>query len=1405
MKKRILALFMALLMIVSVVMPVSSGNAEAKEDFAGYVYFTVEKFTLGQGFVIEPVKAGFYADDTLADITERVLGDKSTFEGDISSYYLASVIDGGEPEGWTKADIPAKILEAAGGEAAIKGRNKATELAAFDYYSMSGWMFSLNNVGIAAGAGSYRYNSGSYSYQDGDVVRLQYSVYGYGQDLNTFDESWGMGKPLADFPDKDALIKAVADYTGDKNTEAYKDAMKVLSDWNASYDDVKAALKAIAVLNNHAPNIRSNVKNNDSVEINSNEIYNVDLSTVFEDKDKDPLTYWVSVNGAAAKETPRKYEFYSDKAEEYTLSFKAYDGISYSEEYVVKVKVNDTEGEKSNVSITINSNTPFIKLTDSNGRYINTGTPSGNKYNVMLSPGHYVVTGIDKDGATVNGTIGIDVTGEAEQNFNIFTVTVSCSNSAWKYGTDFDFRDLNVQSKNAQKRTDITLGDTSAGAGKKTFLVFSGDTYGFWFTPSEELHGDYAETFQTGTVTNNASKNISPAVKCPLNIVIPYADTDKDGVNDYELEVGTLNTYYIYTYNSCADSEVIYSDSPENTYGYDVAVYTYNAAKNTTYFYRVSNPYDNDVVTYGDYVMVRDETTVNVTKDNLRIGTSYNKDTVIDDLSVNKYDVADIYLNINEKGYINMEKGDTYNLYPLRNWLAVESFMNSKVIEPDFHYTVLDENGMPSDSVVRIKENTSETTSRHRGEMEAVGEGTAIVLVTYDAMTNAQGYAYSTSTDRTFFSAIWPENTGVFVVTVGADTGIETGMKINETNTVDTKLSGEYIDSEHDVLYYTGDKGASYTFTPEAGTIVTVASPQIDSKVSYKGFNSSKVTYNADGSVTLNGLKEGSSIVRLKKDGKTEYQIIRAKQLSYTVTATDADGNPVSDSKVNPGDKVTVVFDKVYHPANKLSGYYNNTAQIVYKDENGNDVKGASNQYTFADSEKSQTVSFTVPENWSADKYKLTKGYVITGGFGSAFGAHRYVTYEGGKPADFTARMNVSKLGGLPDVIIDVNNPSQDVPENPLSDDSEEIRNTVLRYIHTKVEKPVINSIGGEWAVLSLARGEVTDEDWYTSYYNYVLQAVKANGSAKLSNTKSTENSRVIIGLTSIGADPENVSGYNLLEPLSDLDYVTSQGINGAIYALIALDTNKYDIPKAADGVNQTTRQNLIDFILGRQLEDSGWALTGTEADTDITAMAIQSLAPYYNSDDRVKMAVDKAIDRLSQMQRDDGGYSSWNTVNSESAAQVVCALSIMGINPDTDERFVKNGNSVLDALLSYFDSTTGGFLHTADGTVNQMATEQAAYALDAYYRMMNSMNTLYDMGNVNKLYNSAVNNTEQTPGETEKPGETTGNGTAPSGTTDVNTGDSMNPAMYIVIMMAAILASAAIVAERKKSGSADR
>ena len=285
-------------------------------------------------------------------------------------------------------------------------------------------------------------------------------------------------------------------------------------------------------------------------------------------------------------------------------------------------------------------------------------------------------------------------------------------------------------------------------------------------------------------------------------------------------------------------------------------------------------------------------------------------------------------------------------------------------------------------------------------------------------------------------------------------------------------------------------------------------------------------------------------------------------------------------------------------------------------------------------------------------------------------------------------------------------------------------------YLQLQVPEPAMGSIGGDWLVFGLARSGVkVPQKYFDSYYKNVEAAVREKNGI-LSERKYTEYSRTVLALTAIGKNPADVAGFSLLHPLADFEQVTKQGINGTIFALLALDSGNYEIPENPDAAVQATRQMYVDELLARELPDGGWTLTGGEPDVDITAMTLQALAKYREQPDAAA-AVARGLAVLSSLQEPDGGYVSWNANNSESVAQVIVALTELGI-PLNDERFVKYGVTV-EAALFRFAQENGAFRHVMDGSAGDdgMATEQALYALAAIHRAETGKTTLYDMTDV--------------------------------------------------------------------------
>lgn len=788
--------------------------------------------------------------------------------------------------------------------------------------------------------------------------------------------------------------------------------------------------------------------------------------------------------------------------------------------------------------------------------------------------------------------------------------------------------------------------------------------------------------------------------------------------SDAELFVGTKTKHFV------PFQEVKSTAKQENG---DTTTYYYSLKEKSTYNFRVSG---EDYVTYAGTFKNTDDFSMTVTKDQL----TGNKHQVDHDVSSNGgQNVGDIFLNINAQGHLQIAQNDTHQIVALRNWETINGFSENYFIEPDFHYTVVNENGEESNDVVTVDKN---------GKLTAVGEGTAIVLVTYDAInvTSASG--------GPFFGAIWPENTGVFVVTVGDQSSISTNMTLNAgKNNSKYKLSGDALDAEHDVIYFIGEQG-EYTFTPEAGCTVSVANPTVDDAMTFNGFV--PVSANEDGSFTV-PLVTGRNIVKVEKGGGAVYQVITAKEVSVTIN----DGKPV-----HPGDTVSIKFDTLYHPANKLAGVYNMGAgiQYPYEDKLLGGAPGGMGEYSFASKEKSQTLSayteriektsmwgttvsykqgedFKIPEDFEGDSLTLTGGALVVLGYGDSFGNHRSITLENGKGPNMTADQLEALLGQLPDITIPIAEPESEPEPYETA-----LKNTA-GYLEQNVNNPTVGSTGGEWAVIALNRGDGTTETWNNTYLENLKKHV-ADCGGKLSQTdyQYTEYSRVVLALTALGEDATKFKAsdnkiYDLVRPLLDTKsegndagkyYPMLQGNNSVAFALIALDSAAYY--DTAEG--RAARAAYISNLLENQREDHMWSITSEMpfSDTDTTAMVVQALAPYYLSEERfnslwdartqpsyaeLKAAVDQALAALQDKNE--------NLQYSETASQIIVALSALGRDANAEDW------KTVDTLLT-FQADDNGFKHVSGGEVTLMSTEQAAYALAAYDRYKEGRNGLYDM-----------------------------------------------------------------------------
>ena len=618
-------------------------------------------------------------------------------------------------------------------------------------------------------------------------------------------------------------------------------------------------------------------------------------------------------------------------------------------------------------------------------------------YTIDLAPGAYWADGYDANG-DCNGGVSINVSSE-NNNFKLQRMyQISVSPSKWVKDTDYTLSLRVTDASGAERKA--AFGYTVNGKGQSwestymSCLFVVGDTVSVTATPNAETHPNYNPATASKTPTMNDSLSLTCKEFVTVTVTAPKGST---------IDAGTLAKYYVFSFLEP------FARSVED------GTATFHLDKNTDYFYRVRHPQG---ATYWNYVRLSADAAYTVTEEDLGLSGDFNKSTIYH-FENNIYDRAGIYLNINTKGYKNMAVGDTFELNSFRNWFAIESFMNAKVALPEMHYQVIDVNGNASD-VVTI---TPNALNSNVAVMEANHEGTAIVLVTYDAMTHMVG---QTSTTSHRFSAIWPELTGVFVVNVGADgSAIQTNMNLDRMDAVIEKDEARQLDAEHDILFYTGTEGASYSFKPEAGCTVSVLRPTVTAaSMTYSGgFTANGVTTAEDGTVTVSGLITGRNIIKVTKGSLSTYQVVTARGVSYKFV--NAEGTELTQEElaaIKPGDSVTIQFSNLISPKEKLSGAYNFNFSLYMQGPDGtffkSDPGGNFGVYDFSGNSERQKLTVTIPKFWAEESYTLSGAIKQAGWPGVP--THRGITYAVGTNPGFDAPKTAGILSRLPEITIPV-------------------------------------------------------------------------------------------------------------------------------------------------------------------------------------------------------------------------------------------------------------------------------------------------------------------------------------------------------------------------------------------------
>ena len=710
---------------------------------------------------------------------------------------------------------------------------------------------------------------------------------------------------------------------------------------------------------------------------------------------------------------------------------------------VAPVTVNVPEGMRQVKIITSQGRGTGMTLTlkDAAGQPVSIPADTSGDYNVyefLTAPGVYTYEARDtvRGSEYLLGTGTLTVTeGTGEQTFELYLVYVYAVKSGW---TADDF----TTEVKAADGTVMTPGEPHQFASYVgyPYLMVPG-TYTWSIQPSEARA---AEGYQA---TQPAHETLKTASGAALWSATPTQIVNTDFVvpkGAHVVMTGIPSTTY-------GQGTLIPGDA--DLTGDDSDVYTFRLVAGSSYIYRATGDglVTNASMFKFDGSTRRYDLTKTMTGDPKAI------------LRDEKSDAADIRLNgVDYTGSVTLTVGGMKQLRPLRMFQIANNSstgMRGSTLEPVFHYTALDVDGT---NVVSVDDS---------GRITANSAGTAIVLVTYDAMYVADS-GWSINKNKTF-GAIWPENTGVVVVEVGknAANGPDANMTINNG---DRKVAGNKLDAEADVLYYTGDDGCQYTFQPAAGSTVTLLRPTLtETAMTYTGgFGTDGVTTKG-GDVTLT-LTEGKNIVKISKDGADTYQVITVKKAGVVITnKTD----PTRD--IQPGDTVTVQLTGVYHPANTMANLYNLYAYVSYTDPGSDDtVTGYKNlfqRHLFdrADGDSCRTVEVKIPADWDADEpYVLTDGVLNFYGNGKDIGSHRNSLPDLSTNVPFIGSYSSFALGALPDITIPVVKPNTaDVTFSMKDDSGNAIDSCTIQLTNSSNDTVTINATAAS-ATRTLASGK---------------------------------------------------------------------------------------------------------------------------------------------------------------------------------------------------------------------------------------------------------------------------------------------------------------------------------------------
>ena len=659
------------------------------------------------------------------------------------------------------------------------------------------------------------------------------------------------------------------------------------------------------------------------------------------------------------------------------------------------------------VKVTMNTTSPTMSLClKGETSPVSIDAPTNRVYNFDAAPGTYTLTAYATDGKTVNGTIDL-VVNEGTNDFTLLTCTAyvtnkNADNTAWSVANGDITLDVKVNSREGVNRN-VQYGN-SLTAGRNTFLAVKGDSYQAFFYPTEK-HADegFGYLFKTGTLTYAAT--VYGAVPKAFEFTV-------SAPSDAIMQLGIKTVHFV---------DFLQQNPVKTNANGSITEYTYRLNVGQQYNYRTMR--QGGLTLAGVFSTNTDASKNPVLNFTETYYTSHSPKEINHSTAANNgYETGDIFVNINEKGYKRMEVGEKFDAHAMRSWEITDNTVSNYFIEPDFHYTVLDLEGKPSQDVLKIETEPGSAWATFTAQKP----GTVIVLVTYDAiqannwyLSEKQGFE-----GGDFWGAIWPENTAAYVISVGeAESDVTPEFYINkDLNDPMFKKSGNNVDAELDVFYYLdSDPGCNYTFSANGANSVTVAYPTIgENMATYSGFTADGITKNENGTYTVL-LKQGRQIIRMTdRNGNSTYQVLTAKPCTREITNIT---NPESEIFL-PGETIKIQYSGLRHPANKLAGIHNFSATVCHNEE----TSEIPSQYAFGNDPDSQSIELKIPSK-ATTTFDISEGSIFVSFFGDPLGNHRLIGRTSGRSANFTAVMQNSYMGYLPGTTINLGGNSTGISE----------------------------------------------------------------------------------------------------------------------------------------------------------------------------------------------------------------------------------------------------------------------------------------------------------------------------------------------------------------------------------------